>query len=80
LLQNGISLLQGTGQQFHCCFSERQPGGERNLTAGSLNTARAGHCDVVNGMVLVAGGQDSNFIVSATPNWDDPASGIWNHR
>src|SRR5206468_2561525 len=45
----------------------------------SLNTARYYHTATLlqNGMVLVAGGYDSNLNVSATVELYDPASGTW---
>src|SRR4030095_518058 len=45
----------------------------------SLNTARSGHTATLlpNGMVLVAGGTDSNFNRSASAELYDPASGTW---
>src|SRR5438034_1069912 len=46
---------------------------------GSLNTARNYHTATLlqNGMVLVAGGQDSNGFISASAELYDPASGTW---
>src|SRR5438034_9583217 len=46
---------------------------------GSLNTARSGHTATLlqNGMVLVAGGLDSNFDPSASAELYDLASGTW---
>src|SRR5438034_11789700 len=45
----------------------------------SLNTARSGHTATLlqNGMVLVAGGTDSNFNRSASAELYDLASGTW---
>jgi Galactose oxidase, central domain len=45
----------------------------------SLNTARSGHTATLlqNGMVLVAGGSDSNFNRSASAELYDLASGTW---
>ena len=45
----------------------------------SLNTARSGHTATLlqNGMVLVAGGSDSNFNRSASAELYDPASRTW---
>jgi N-acetylneuraminic acid mutarotase len=47
--------------------------------AGSLNTARFGHTATLlqNGMVLVAGGDDSNFLPSASAELFDPANRTW---
>ena len=50
---------------------------------GSLNTARDTHTATLlpNGMVLVAGGVDSNFNDSASAELYDPATGTWTcHR
>src|SRR6266700_2911199 len=46
---------------------------------GSLNTGRFLHTATLlpNGMVLVAGGLDSNFHSSASAELYDPASGTW---
>ncbi|PYI69212.1 MAG: hypothetical protein DMF07_00060, partial [Verrucomicrobia bacterium] len=46
---------------------------------GSLNRARNMHTATLlqNGIVLVAGGVDSNIIISATAELYDPASGTW---
>src|SRR5439155_1372440 len=46
---------------------------------GSLNTARYLHTVTLlpNGMVLVAGGLDSNFSVLASAELYDPATGTW---
>jgi hypothetical protein len=48
-------------------------------TTGRLNTARWQHTATLlqNGMVLVAGGIDSNFIFLASAELYDPASGTW---
>src|SRR5256885_997795 len=48
-------------------------------TTGSLNTARYYHTATLlpNGMMLVAGGRDSNGNISASSELFDPASGTW---
>ena len=48
-------------------------------TTGSLNTARVYHTATLlpNGGVLVAGGTDSSFQVSASAELYDPANGTW---
>src|SRR5438132_13423380 len=53
-------------------------GGSWSVT-GSLNTARYLHTVTLlpNGMVLVAGGLDSNFSVLASAELYDPATGTW---
>src|SRR2546430_3846172 len=54
-------------------------GGAWAATTGNLNTARCQHTATLlpNGMVLVAGGVDSNGNVSASSELFDPASGTW---
>ena len=46
---------------------------------GSLNTARYDHTATLlpNGMVLVAGGEDSNFVATADAELYDPVTGTW---
>src|SRR5439155_935673 len=53
-------------------------GGTWTVT-GSLNTARALYTAILlaNGMVLVAGGEDSSFNHFASAELYDPASGTW---
>src|SRR5438132_7878851 len=48
-------------------------------STGSLNTARYLHTATLlpNGMVLIAGGSDSNFSVSPSAELYDTASGTW---
>jgi len=58
--------------------SSNLDGGAWTIT-GSLNTARYLHTVTLlpNGMVLVAGGLDSNFTALASAELYDPASGTW---
>ena len=75
------SLLQGEMTPWPCSASaELYDPASRTWTAtGSLNTARCCHTATLlqNGMVLVAGGFDSNGLSFASAELYDPASGTW---
>jgi hypothetical protein len=68
-----------TAEGDDALISLNTPAGGTWTVTGSLNTARVLHTATLlqNGMVLVAGGFDSNFIVSASAELYDPVSGIW---
>ena len=71
-------LLLGSGPLATLSTGDDPASGTWTLT-GSLNTARYLHTATLlpNGMVLVAGGEDSSFNASASAELYDPASGTW---
>jgi hypothetical protein len=71
-------LLLGSGPVATLSNSDEPASGSWTVT-GSLNTARVNHTATLlpNSMVLVAGGFDSSFRVSASAELYDPATGTW---